>query len=312
VSAITVVVSCSSSAEQVSAFLRHLASLGEAGATHLVLTTLPGLPALQPPEGFRSVQRLGIDPGVGSEHVRARAVRDARTEVVAFVEDHVRFAGPWVERAVRTLADGSAAALGWTVLAGGAGELLRMAGWLVEYSPWGPGREAGPADHLAGHNCIYRRDALLALGAELPSLLRAESVLHWHLRRTGRTLLFSRELVMAHYSPPTVPLQLLTDFWYGWNFGDARARDEGWTRRTRLLRAASAPAVPAVRALRLLRAAGANGVRRRVLLRCAPVAALKLVAGAMGEAAGALLGERGSSARLTRLDTAPRNLQDAR
>jgi hypothetical protein len=311
VSAVTAVVACGASPDQSAAFLRHLASRGEAPSIHLVLITLPGRPAPPVPEGFLSVTQMAVEHGRGSEHARARAAAEASTDLVAYVEDHVRFHGPWVDHALHTLSDGGVAALGWTVLAGDPHDTLRMAGWLVEYATWGPGREAGPADHLAGHNCVYRREALLEAGPALPSLLRAESVLHWHLARRGRTLLFTRDVTISHYSFDSLALQIVTDFWYGWNFADARAADEAWTAGTRLLRAAGAPLVPLVRAARLLRTARANGTPPRVLLRCGPIAALTLTAGALGETAGTLLGERGASARLTLLDTVERNLADA-
>jgi hypothetical protein len=305
---ITAIVPCSTSVRQASAFLEHLVALGEAGAIHLVLITPPGAAAPRVPDGFRSVRRIAVERGWGSEHARALAVAEAATDVVAFFEDHVRFDRPWVEHALRRTREDGAAAVGWTVRPGHAHELIRLAGWLVEYSTWGPGRPAGASDHLPGHNCVYRRDALLGVGPDLPWLLRAESVLHWHLARRGGTLLFDRDVTFAHYSFPSVALQVRTDFWYGWSFADVRARDEGWGPGTRLLRATLAPLVPFVRAVRLIRTARGNGTPPGALLRCAPIVALTLSAGSLGEALGTLLGERGAAARLTLLDSSPRRL----
>jgi hypothetical protein len=293
-STLTLIVPCSDIPSQVAGFLEHLAATQPAERIDLVLVVWEGCDyASRIRAPYASVRQVSFPRTGDLEFALAEAVNLSATDAVLIMEDHVRPVGPWVEETLQRIGEGYSA-LSWIVTPGQRESSTSWAGYLAEYGSWGRGVPAGEVHgHLPGHNCAYRRAALIALGDDLHYFLRAESLLHWRLLREGQRLCLSNSCEIVHYQYPRTRHFVGSNFWYGWAFGDARRRTERWHP---LRAAAYALAVPLLKPWLRWRALLAApwdraAAPRGILARCAPEVFLGYFASAAGEALGALVGE---------------------
>jgi hypothetical protein len=282
--------------ETVRKTIRHLRAQTRCERMEIVLVA-PSRAALAVDEGelaaFGCWSIVEVGDLVSSAQARALGVRHARAPVVAFVEDHSYPAPGWLEALLRAHRD-ACAAVGPAIANGNPRTLVSWANLLIEYGPWLAPQASGPVEHLPGHNGSYKRDALVAYGEALATMLEAESVLHWDLRARGHVLRLEPAARTFHVNfsrwADSIPLR----FQAGRLFGAARARR--WRPGRRLLYAAAAPLVPLVRLRRALRDA-------RRTEHCPPpwrlVAALLalLAVDAVGELVGYLTGPGRAMAR---------------
>ena len=184
---------------------------------------------------------------------RAAGVRAAAAPVVAFAEDHAYPEPDWAEAllAAHDAAGTARAAVGPVVRNANPGTAVSWADLLIGYGPWLEPQEAGPRDFLPGHNSSYKRDLLLAYGPGLEGMLEADTILQWDLRARGHELYLEPRARLNH-----------TNFalWSSWRtvqvcagrvFAAARAQNERWPARRRLLFVGGSPLIPLVRLRRI-------------------------------------------------------------
>ncbi len=228
---ITVIVSCSSITKQVKSFLDHVAKTQPVSKIELFLVAWDGYDYLALATApFGAKYQINFSPNAALSEARAKAVSMATAKIVVFLEDHVRVEGHWVDTLIRIFDDGKYSAVGWTFKPGDVVSKVSWTGFLMEYACWGPGLAKGEAaDHLPGHNCAYTLETLLSQGAELASLLRAESILHWRLLKQGKKLFFTTDIALVHWHFLSMSKMLKGNFWYGWNFADTKQKSERWS-----------------------------------------------------------------------------------
>jgi hypothetical protein len=246
--------------------------------------------------GLHSVRVLEAGPLKETGPVRARAIREAAADVVAFAEDHCFPYPDWAEALLAAHVEPHAA-VGPAVYNANPDSMVSWADFLIEYGRWAaPGRRR-EVELLPGHNTSYKRDVLLQYGQKLDSLMEAETVLFWDLRRRGYTLLFEPAARVRHtnFSRLGPFLQVL---WHlGRAFGGKRA--EPWSVARRAAYALAAPAIPLIRLSHVVRSVVDNRVPLRRLLVSSPVLLAGLAVDCVAQASGAAFGAGGSTVRIT-------------
>jgi GT2 family glycosyltransferase len=235
--------------------------------------------------GFRVVE-TGTVCSVAAGH--AAGVREASAPVVVFAEDHSYPQPGWAEALIARHRE-PWAAVGPVVANANPRSAVSWADFLPGYGPWLDPTPGGVVDYLPGHNCSYKRDVLLELGADLDPMLNAESVLHWELRARGHRLYLEPAAKTRHFNFSRLSIYLRATFLHARTFAAERARGGRWGPLRRLAYATAWPLIPLVRLRRVfrdLRRVPSHGVLPRVL----PPVLLGLTVSALGEATGYLLG----------------------
>lgn len=300
---ISLIISCSTVERQARACLDAIRSTQPIGAVELFLVCWEGVDYSRFAGGFHSVTTVHFPRSSSLNVARSRAVRMATADIVVVTEDHARFDGAWVEQLPVLFAQHAADGVGWTVLPVDRTSYGSWCGYFVEYAVWGPGIPEGPLDMLPGHNCAYRRSALMEHPDLIEHWLQAEYFYHRHLRRQGRTLYFTTRFTVYHGQFHSLKNFAAGDFWYGWGFGYTRLLTEHWGPGRRLLYALAIPLKVPMRWWILLR----MPLDRRELspgfiLRHAAGITLGYAAGAAGEFCAYLFGPGKAHTRLTRYE----------
>jgi len=237
--------------------------------------------------GLHSVRILEVGSMTVMGSVRARAVREAAAHVVAFAEDHCFPYPDWAEALLAAHAEPHAA-VGPAVYNANPESTISWADLLIEYGRWiAPGRRR-EVELLPGHNSSYKRDVLLQYGPELDSLMEAETVLFWDLRRRGYTLLFEPAARVAHTNFSRLEPYLHVLWHLGRAFGGKRA--EPWSVARRTAYALAAPAIPFIRLSHVVRTVIDNRVPLRRLVVIAPALFAGLAVDCVAQATGAAFG----------------------
>jgi len=256
-----------------------------------------GAPALRG-AGDERVRTVRLDPGVGLGAARAEGARQARSGIVAYLDEHSVAMPGWASALVETHR-GPWAAVGGEVLHLTSGVRFADAVYLAACAPWAPPADRGPADRLPVHVTSYKRDALLRYGDELPGLLLAEPLLQARLRRDGLRLFVEPGARTAHVYVSSAAA-LVSHFWWSCAFAARRRREERWTAWTRGMRVALAPLLPTLRVARLLAWVVRN--RRSRLVTCLtsiPALLIAETAAVAGETLGALRTSRTAEERFS-------------
>jgi hypothetical protein len=244
---------------------------------------------------FHSARVIPVSYDAGTGEARAIAVREARAPIVAFAEDHSFPQEGWAAALVDAHR-GPHAAVGPAVHNANPGTKVSWADLLMGYGPWLAPTSSGPRDHLPGHNSSYKRAPLLALGAELPALIEAETTLHWRLRAEGHSLFLEARARVAHTNFEALPTWLFVSYHTGRVFAATRAMPWPWWRRAAF--AAASPLVPLVRLRRHVGQARRAGWSFSHVARLVPTLLAGLVANGIGQGVGTLAGAGQSTATL--------------
>lgn len=246
--------------------------------------------------GLHSVRVLETGPLRETGPVRARAVREAAGRVVAFAEDHCFPYPDWAEALLAAHA-GPHAAVGPVVHNANPESTISWADLLIEYGRWvAPGRRR-EVEMLPGHNSSYKREVLLEYGHQLDSLMEAETVLFWDLRRRGHTLLVEPAARVRHTNFSRLRPFLQVQWHLGRAFAGKRA--EPWSAVRRAAFALASPAIPFIRLGHVVRSAIDNRVPLGRLVRITPVLLAGLAIDWLAQATGAAFGAGRSTVLLT-------------
>lgn len=279
--------------------VRHLTAQTVAGSIELLICAPSADRAAVDADAVRalhSVRVLEVGELRATGPIRARAIREASADVVAFAEDHC-FPGPeWAEALLAAHREPHAA-VGPAIYNANPDSGTSWADLYLGYGRWlGPGRRR-EVDLLPGHNSSYKRAVLLNYGPELDNLMEAETVLFWDLRRKGHTLLFEPAARVAHTNFSRLGTFLDVQWHLGRVFGAARA--ERWSVVRRVGYAAASPLIPLIRLGHVVRGAVDNHSSLRGLLTAMPAMLAGLAVDCVAQATGAVSGSGHSVAKLT-------------
>jgi hypothetical protein len=230
---------------------------------------------------------------------RALGVRQARGQVVAFIESHSYPAPSWAEALIEAHRQ-PWAVVGPAVANANPGSMISWSNLLLDYGPWIEGTKAGTTDHLPGHNSSYKREILLEYDHELETVLEEETLLHWELHGRGYPLYLEPRAKIFHLNVSRPSSWMPERFYAGRRFAAARAR--GWSPLRCLLYAGGAPLIPLVRLVRILSYLRRSGSQRELLPGVLPALIVGLVAGAAGEMVGYVSGAGETTEQLSHLE----------
>ena len=261
----------------------------------IVAPTRAGLGAL-PAEletlwGWQVVEVGAIDNLGPAE---ATGVRHARAPVVVYVEEHSYPAPGWARALIEAHAK-PWAAVGPALVNANPDRMVSWTTFFLDFGDWVAQGIPGTADALASHQTSYKRDLLLAYGAELDSLLETESALQHDLRRRGHELFFEPRARTVHVNVSRFDEVVSLQFHNYREYAHNRATLGGWSTGRRLLYIGGAPLIPLVRGRRVLRQVRRSGLTRRLLPGILPSLTLGLIAASFGEMMGYSLGKGDSS-----------------
>ena len=245
---------------------------------------------------LHSVRVLEAGDLVATGPARARAIREARAEVIAFTEDHCFPDPTWAEALLRAHREPHAA-VAPALRNANPETLVSWADLMIGYGRWiAPGRR-GVLSLLPGHNISYKRSLLLQYGADLDRLMEAETLLLWDLRSRGHTLLFEPAATTAHTNFSRLGVWLDAQWHLGRVFAATRAA--GWPVLKRAAYAAASPAIPFIRLGHIVRYGLRNGLPASRIAVTLPLITVGLAVDFVAQATGALFGSGASTARLS-------------
>jgi GT2 family glycosyltransferase len=242
-----------------------------------------------------AVRVLTGDPEHSTGCCRAQGVRQAGAAHVAYTEDHCHPEPGWAAGMLAAFEPGVAGVCP-DLRNGNRGSRIATADHFVNFASLKAARAGEDLPDLAGRNGCYRRDALLALGAELESLTEIEFNLHTRLRQAGWTLRLAPQAVAHHRDISDLRTALGMHLNLGRLLTARRSVSEQWSRWRRLAHAVGWPLIPPLRLWRMRRVIAQH---RDELLGPLILGTMLLLmsAAALGELLGVLRGA-GQSARI--------------
>ena len=250
----------------------------------------PGTPLLRGSD-HPNVRTLKLPrDGTTMAGARAEGVRQARSPIVGFIDDHSLALPGWGEALVEAH-KGPWAAVGGEIYNLSSAQGFADPIYLMGHGRWVPPAARGEVELLPSHETSYKREILLAYGDRLAELLMAEPVLMWRLRADGHHLFLEPDVKSMH-GYTVNPLTLASFFAWSRCLAYARARTFGWPYPERLVRACLFPVLPWWRAISLLiYMARTRPLRLPTLVVGLPIILLAQYGAAAGEAVGLLFGK---------------------
>jgi len=274
----------------------------KAGAIEVIIVAPEGVEIVLPQgagDGYHSLRVLhAAMPTRG--HAAASGVRAATANIVVMVEDHAFPQAGWA-KALVAAHEGGYAAVGPVIVNGNPRSPVSWADLLTGYGKILAPQPSRQVLHLAGHNCSYKREALLQyFDADLHLLLNAEVIMHEQMTALGMRCYLAGDAAIQHFNFERLSVWLWCQMLHGRLHGSLRARN--WSLIQKLKFVLLAPLSPLVRSARTLRLPAVKLVPTRHRL---PLL-LTLLAGnsasLVGELAGVILGPGSAGARLLPLE----------
>ncbi|MHA1485231.1 MAG: hypothetical protein ACTSPR_07940 [Candidatus Thorarchaeota archaeon] len=221
-------------------------------------------------------------------------IHHAHAPIVALTEDHSFPDANWAEVMIAAHQQ-SWAAVGPTMRNGNPGTMLSWADFYQAYGEWAHPISSGSVRHLPGHNSSYKRPILLAYGNQLEVLMRAEGILHRHLRAQGYELLREPRTCTSHLNFTSWSSWIPAQYHTGRQFASTWVHSRSWL--WRLLFTVASPLIPWVR-LYLIQKCVRRGRSRNFLIRLLPVLFVGLLANGFGQMVGYATGAGDSTEKV--------------
>ena len=256
------------------------------------------VPRLEPATDDVDVHYLSRPDIVRWGTARLEAVRAAQTPIVAFIEDHCFPRTDWAEH-VLTAHEGPWPAVGYAFVNANPESYSSRAGMLARYGLFTHPVDSGPSRYVSGNNISYKREALLAIGDELESLLDIDFNLQEELRARGGTLYVEAAAIGAHQNYARLSGECQTGRPYCRLLAARRARH--WSAPRKIFYGLLSPlAAPALRFLRLAVSLRSRRTLWGPFLAASPAIVWMYLSDALGESAGYLLGAGDAEAQVLR------------
>lgn len=230
-------------------------------------------------------------PGGVWASARVEAVREARGEVVAFIEDHCHPARDWASSLIEIHRQGRWAAVTYAFTNANPKTYVSRAAFIAEYGIWAHPTPRRVLRVMPGTNISYRRELLLTFGPQLEELMDADFNLQDSLRRLQLEMIVEPGARAAHEEFEALPPLCRANFDYCRAMAAARVQTRGWGLFRRVLYAGAAPVyAPTVKLARLARSLRSRRPLWGDFLVALPVVAVVYTVAAVGEALGYLRG----------------------
>jgi hypothetical protein len=237
--------------------------------------------------------------------LQKRALLNARTEIIAFIEEHVSLPPGWARESLRLHALGYTGVTG-TFVPGNAHHHWARIGFLMTYGEYVLPSEGGETTNIPADNASFIRSKLLKFEEELELLFNTDVLLTRRLIAQGEKLYRAGNLALKHSSESSFFGGWTALFYWNQMYICNRAVIEKWSRTRKLLRLLSSPLVPFVRTFKGLRRAVGNSADLRKFFADSPSLFSLHTGAAAGIAAGLLFGYQDSERKFTDCETSGR------
>ena len=237
---------------------------------------------------------LQVPATLAIPQMRALAFREAKSEAIAVIEDHVIVPRGWAKQLLAGLEAGHPV-VGGAVANAATETLLDWACFLCEYSHCLPPLPAGEVEWLTGNNILYRR-SLLEKHLALLDAGQWENALHDALRAEGVPLWCDPEIVIGHKKHYTFGEYFSQRYLYARSYAGARVAHAGAGKK--LAMGAAAFALPPVLFARTVSRILSKRRHTEKLWPSLPLIALFVLAWGFGEVIGYWFGAGDSLAKV--------------
>ena len=152
---------------------------------------------------LRSLRAVDVPADADFAQAVAAALPLAGGDLVALLDDYAFPAGDWAEHVLRHRHE-AFGALGSALANANPRSPYSWGNLLMEYGPWREGLAGGEVISLPPRNLVYRREALLGLGEDLPKLLARDGALARRLAKDGHTLKHDDQARLQVLNPSTL------------------------------------------------------------------------------------------------------------
>jgi len=276
--------------------LRHLLSQSVIESMEIVVVDLSaaggGVEGLDHP-AVRWFHRPDIDE-FGT--ARAECIRQSRSGILAFLEDHCYADPRWAEEVLRAFQQ-QADIVNYAMMEDNPGQRLCKMFLMVEYGRWMDPAISGYVSISACNNVAYRRSALKPWWERLDSFCGAEFVLHREMQTGGARVWLAAGAKLSHENWTRLSDGLAANCAMKRVLAAARSRHGRWSSMKRLAWASAMTITPPIHVARLVRSLVRRPSLWPVFWISLPLAVLVYTRSAWSEAMGYLFGEGGAAER---------------
>jgi hypothetical protein len=299
---LSIVVVTTNANDRMSLLLEALSRQSRAGELEVIVIGIAAAkPVIHFPQGL-DVSVITHPQSYDLGRARGEGVRHARAPVIAFLEDHTVPEPGWAEQVCNAFsASARVTAVSYAFSNGSPDTYFYRSVFMAEYGALAHPLPKGEVPAMAANNVAYRRDALMAVGDRLDSLIEIDFFLQKAMGSSFQILAAPLALV-AHQTNRRFFDLIRGHFIYAQIFALRRVRFESWSFPKRLAATAAIPVlVPWLRIRRLYKAL-AGGPNLAVAIKGFPVILTLYLAGALGEAWGLIRREESPLERLVWLE----------
>jgi GT2 family glycosyltransferase len=221
---------------------------------------------------------------------RNAGIREARGELLAFIDSDCVAAPDWLEQMALAQRD-SNSTVGGVVDNGARGRLLDWAGYFCEFSQWMPPGRPCWMDDIPTCNLSFHRRLFDEFGPFLEGVYCSDTALHWRLARAGHRARFVPAIQVAHHGLERLDSFAKHEWFHGKSFALLRVREQGFSKQRRWMYACGSVLLPAVLWMRVARRVLRNRRYAMEFALATPLLALGLAAWSFGEMRGYLAGD---------------------
>ena len=204
-------------------------------------------------ERFARVKYLNYDRS-SYFSVIEKAIKDAEADYILFQENHTTHKVNVIDALLRIANTNKYFCIGTLIYPGENMSFTDWTAYLSHYSGWGKGVKGGEQHKvIPGHNCVYKKSALLDLGDDLETYLFSDTILQWKLVEKGYKMYLTDEVYMIHDDKMTFTNLLAENFWFGWMFSYIRRKSNNWSISKRILYSILVFAKPIIRFKNMLK-----------------------------------------------------------
>jgi glycosyltransferase involved in cell wall biosynthesis len=218
---------------------------------------------------------------------RNAGIREARGELLAFVDSDCVAAPDWLEQMAMAQRD-SNTTVGGVVNNGARERWLDWAGYFCEFSQWMPPGRPSWMDDIPTCNLSFHRELFDEFGPFREGIYCSDTALHWTLARAGRRARFVPTIQVAHHGLERLGAFLGHERFHGESFARLRARERKFPRWRRWMYAGGAVLLPAVLWMRIAGRVLRNRRYGGAFALSTPLLVLGLAAWSLGEMRGYL------------------------
>ncbi len=239
-------------------------------------------------ENYPAVKLVRFDERKWCGGARNAGIAFAQGDVIAFIDADCVAAPDWVTATCAAHEQHPEPIIGGVIDNANPEDTAGWAYYFSEFSAWLPGTDFGRIREVPGCVMSIKRWAYEQYGPFIEKTYCSDSAFHWQIQAKGYEAVIDPSIRIAHTNPANFAHFLRHEVEHGRNFGEVRAREQGWSRLRRWGMSATLPVLPLLLFGRIAYDA-LTKQHARPFLRVAPLVLAGQIAWSYGECRGALM-----------------------